>query len=132
MFVLFENLIFGAFPQGVSPINNHVAHMLARRVVARLGEGVTCWATTDRLVLKIEGNSRQGDEYADVAVKTFELSQSLRERWVTADCAIKRQILETLCLNCTLETTNLVATLRSPFEVLRKYPVSKIGRGGGI
>jgi len=86
----------------------------------------------DRLALKIQGNTRQGDEYADVAVKTFELSQSLRERWVTADCAIKRQILETLCLNCTLESTNLVATLRSPFEVLRKYPVSKIGRGGGI
>jgi hypothetical protein len=53
-----------------------------------------------RLVLKIEGNNRQGNEYEDVAVKTFELSQSLRERWVTADCAIKRQILETLCLNC--------------------------------
>jgi site-specific DNA recombinase len=85
-----------------------------------------------RLVLKIEGNNRQGNEYEDVAVKTFELSQSLRERWVTADCAIKRQILETLCLNCTLENTNLVATLRSPFEVLRKYPVEKIGRGDRI
>lgn len=59
-------------------------------------------------------------------------SVELRERWVTADCAITRKILETLCLNCTLENTNNVATLRSPFEVLRKYPVEKIGRGGGI
>jgi hypothetical protein len=39
---------------------------------------------------------------ADLAVKAFELSQTLRAKWLTADYAAKRRILEIILSNCTL------------------------------
>ena len=62
-------------------------------------------------------------------VKAFELSQSLREKWLTADYAAKRRILEILCLNCSLDGVSLVATMRKPFDLLAKGLVSKDSRG---
>ena len=59
-------------------------------------------------------------------MKAFELSQSLREKWVTADFSAKQQILEILCLNCRLENTTLVCTIRKPFDVLVKSDVLKM------
>jgi hypothetical protein len=51
-------------------------------------------------------------------VKAFELSQVLRQEWVRADYAVKRRILEILCLNCRLDDISLVPTIRKPFDVL--------------
>ena len=72
------------------------------------------------LRLKIDSLDRQHDENADIAIKAFELSQSLRERWVTADFAAKRRILEILCLNFRLDDVTLVPEWRKPFDVLAK------------
>ncbi|MEZ6212036.1 MAG: hypothetical protein R3B46_12420 [Phycisphaerales bacterium] len=58
------------------------------------------------------------DETAELASKVFELSQTLKEQWVDADYASKRRILEIVCLNCRLDGTNLVPTMRKPFDVL--------------
>ena len=56
---------------------------------------------------------------ADLAIKAFELLQSLRERWLTVDYHAKRTILsivlETVRLNC----ENLEFSLRKPFDLLR-------------
>jgi site-specific DNA recombinase len=65
---------------------------------------------------QLEGSHRQRDEYADMAQKVFELSQSLTERWLEAQCPEKRQILEMLCLNFSLDGATLVPTMRSPFK----------------
>ena len=70
------------------------------------------------LRLKIEGTDRQRFESADIAVKAFELSQSLRAKWVTADYAAKRRILEITCLNFVLDDVTLVPTMRNPFDML--------------
>jgi hypothetical protein len=40
------------------------------------------------------------DETAELAAKVFELSQTLKEQWFTADYATKRRLLEIVCLNC--------------------------------
>jgi len=51
---------------------------------------------TDRqsaLRLQLETADRDDTEVADLAIKAFELSQSLTERWVTADYAAKRTLL---------------------------------------
>jgi hypothetical protein len=68
------------------------------------------------LRLEIERCERGRNETIDIAVKAFELSQSLRAKWVTADYAAKRRILEIVCLNCTLDDVNLCATMRKPFD----------------
>lgn len=51
------------------------------------------------LKLEIDVADRERHETVDIAIKAFELSQSLRERWVTVDYSAKRRILKILCLN---------------------------------
>ena len=50
------------------------------------------------------------------------------QRWVTADYAAKRRILEILCLNCTLDDANLCVSMRKPFDLLAKGLVLKDSR----
>lgn len=89
----------------------------------------------DRLAgikLQLEAVDRSHDETAELATKVFELSQTLRERWVTADCDAKRRILEIVCLNCTLDDGKLVPTIRKPFDVLAERLVVSSSRGDRI
>jgi site-specific DNA recombinase len=75
---------------------------------------------TAELQLEIEVCDRGRNETIDIAIKAFELSQSLRERWVTADYSAKRRILEILCLNFSLDDVTLVPEWRKPFDLLAK------------
>src|SRR5690606_37515134 len=52
--------------------------------------------------LQLDAVDRSHDETADLAVKAFELSQTLREQWLTAEYAVKRRILEIVLSNCSL------------------------------
>jgi len=70
------------------------------------------------LKLKLDAVDRSHDETADSASKVFELSQTLRHQWFTADYAAKRRILEIVFLNCRLDDAILVPTIRKPFDVL--------------
>jgi site-specific DNA recombinase len=62
---------------------------------------------------------------ADLAIKAFELSQTLRTQWLSADYAAKRRILEIILSNCTLDGATLCPTIRKPFDVLAEGLVSK-------
>ena len=84
------------------------------------------------LQLEMERCSRGRHEIIDIAVKAFELSQTLRSKWLTADYAAKRRILEILCLNCSLVDANLCVTMRKPFDLLAKGLVSKDSRADKI
>ena len=70
------------------------------------------------LTLQLESAHRGRDERADMAQRVFELSQSLTERWITAEYAAKRQILEMICLNFSLDGVSLVPEMRKPFDIL--------------
>ena len=69
---------------------------------------------------------------ADLAVKVFELSQTLRQKWLTADYATKRRILEIVFLNCRLDDVTLVPTIRKPFDVLAEGLLVQSSRGDRI
>lgn len=89
----------------------------------------------DRLAsikLQLDAIDRAHDESAELASKVFELSQTLREKWLTSDYDIKRRILEIVCLNCTLDDVTLVPTIRKPFDVLAKGLISKNSRADWI
>ena len=62
---------------------------------------------------------------AELAAKLFELSQTLRQQWLTADHAAKRRLLEIVFLNCRLEDATLVPTMRKPFDILAEGFVSE-------
>jgi site-specific DNA recombinase len=72
------------------------------------------------------------DENADIAVKAFELSQSLTAKWLSGDYAAKRRILEIICLNFQLVDATLVPEMRKPFDVLAKGLISQKCRGDRI
>ena len=85
-----------------------------------------------RLQLQVDVADKDDAENRDLAVKAFELSQSLREKWLSADAPTKRHLLQIICLNCTLEGESLVFTVRKPFDLLMNGAILKNGRGGGI
>lgn len=79
-----------------------------------------------RLKVEIDACDLGRHEQADLAVKAFELSQSLTEKWVAADIDAKRRILEILWLNCTLVDVSLVPEWRKPFDLLIEgLPIGK-------
>lgn len=86
----------------------------------------------DRLAsikLQLDAVDRNHDETAELAAKVFELSQTLRQQWLTADYAAKRRILEIVFLNCRLDGATLVPEMRKPFDVLAEGFLQKDSRG---
>jgi site-specific DNA recombinase len=89
----------------------------------------------DRLAaikLQLDVLDRSRDETAELAVSVFELSQTLRERWLSADYAAKRRILEIVALNWRLDGATLVPEMRKPFDALAEGLLSNISRGERI
>ena len=89
----------------------------------------------DRLAsikLQLESVDRTTQELAELALKVFELSQTLTEKWLTADYATKRRILEIVCLNCRLDGATLCPTIRKPFDVLAEGLLVPSSRGDRI
>ena len=89
----------------------------------------------DRLAsikLQLDVLDRSHDETAELASKVFELSQTLRQQWLTADYAAKRRILDIVFLNCRLDDVTLIPTMRKPFDVLAEGLLSKESRGDRI
>ncbi len=70
--------------------------------------------------IRLTGVQQDRHENADLAVKSFELSQNLIQRWDTADFSAKRRILEILCLNLTLNGASLCIEWRKPFDIIAK------------
>lgn len=79
--------------------------------------------------LQIEGSDRQRSENGETAVKVFELSQCLADKWVSADIPEKRQLLEILCLNFSYDGVSLCMTMRKPFQILSERALVYCGRG---
>ena len=82
--------------------------------------------------LQLDVLDRSHDETADLAMKVFELSQTLKQQWLTADYAAKRRLLEIVFLNCRLDDVTLVPTMRKPFDVLAEGLISEKSRGERI
>ncbi len=70
------------------------------------------------IALRIESADRSRSEQAELAERVFELSQALEEKWLTADFAAKRQLLDIVFLNFTLDGVSLCYELRKPFDML--------------
>ena len=68
--------------------------------------------------IQMDALDRNRDEMADLVSKVFELSQVLREKWLTADYHCKLRILEIDCLNFRLDDATLCYEIRKPFDVL--------------
>ncbi len=68
------------------------------------------------------------DAVADLALRVFELSQTLKTRWKDADYSAKREILELLVESACLNSDNLEIRLKKPFDLIaNQFPVSLNG-----
>jgi site-specific DNA recombinase len=83
------------------------------------------------LRLQLESTDRDDHEVAELAVKAFELSQSLTERWVRADYNAKRAILSIMLESARLNSEKLEFSLRKPFDLLRDEKIVPLIGGGG-
>ncbi len=68
--------------------------------------------------LRVEAANRDRGEQAELAIRVFELSQALVEKWLSADYAAKRQLLEIVFSNFTLDGATLCYEVNKPFDVL--------------
>jgi len=80
-----------------------------------------------RLQIRLEGQSQQKTEIGETALRVLELSQHLKEKWVSADVEEKRLILEIVCLNLTFKNASLEITMRKPFDAIVEGLNLKIG-----
>ena len=64
--------------------------------------------------------------------KRLNFRKTLRAKWVTADFAAKRRILEIVCLNLRLDDVTLYPTMRKPFDILAEGLISAESRGDRI
>ncbi len=71
------------------------------------------------IALQLQTSDRDGREIADLAIKAFELSQSLKEKWITANYNAKRTILSIMLKTVRLNSGNLEFIPRKPFDLLR-------------
>lgn len=84
------------------------------------------------LRLQLESADRGREEQADLAIRVFELSQALAEKWLAADYEEKRQLLEMVLLNCKLDGATLVPEMRKPFDILAEGLSVSSSRGDKI
>jgi len=77
----------------------------------------------------MEAADRGREEQAELAMKVFELSQSLTERWLAADYHAKRQTLEMVCSNFSFDGVTLDPRMRKPFDRLAEGLVVPSSRG---
>ena len=83
------------------------------------------------LRLQLEVTDRDDRDVADLAIKAFELSQSLKERWLTADYRAKRTILDIMLESARSNSKNIEFSPRKPFNLLQDQNLVPLIGGGG-
>ena len=89
-------------------------------------------AEIERLKPRVDVEDKDRAELSEIAVKAFELSQALKEKWFSADVPTKRQLRDIVCLDFLLHGLTLVPPISKPFHLLAKRVEIENGRGERI
>jgi len=68
----------------------------------------------------------------DAALEIYDWSQNAAEIWRGSNSALRREILDSVCLNRALSDVSLVTTKRKPFDVIAELLEMKKSRGDWI
>ena len=79
--------------------------------------------------LRLETCDRRRAERGEIALQVFELSQTLREKWLAPDYHPQRRLLEIVCLNFRFDGVSLLPTIRKPFDIIAEGLVPTEIRG---
>jgi hypothetical protein len=86
-------------------------------------------ATTDE---SMAGLDHLAPDRGKTAMAIFDWAQRAGDYWRGSNTAVRRAILDAVCLNRTLSDVSLVTTKRKPFDVLAERPDLKNSRGDWI
>jgi site-specific DNA recombinase len=114
---------------------DELLNLRLQRMVDDDGFATKATELRDRIALlkeQIDGLDVTRGEQAEQAIKVFELSQSLCEKWVTADYHAKRQILDIVFSNFRLDGVSLCYEMRKPFALLAEGLLVSSNRGDKI
>ena len=73
-----------------------------------------------------------GPDTGPRALSLYDWSQNAARIWQGSNTAIRREILDSICLNRTLSDVKLVTTKRKPFDVFAERPNNGFSRGERI
>ena len=73
-----------------------------------------------------------GSDRGETALVLFDWSQKAADRWRSSNNALRREILDSVCLNRTLSDVSLVTTKRKPFDVFAERLDLENSRGDWI
>ena len=108
----------------LTSLRNQQDRLLNLRLLDEIDEQTFAGKSTElrdrvaKLDLQLDASDRGRAEKGEVAMRLFELSQTLREKWLTVDSCANRRSIEIACLNFLLKPVRLVSTSRKPFDVL--------------
>jgi site-specific DNA recombinase len=84
--------------------------------------------TDEALTVLADSGAARGE----TALTLFDWSQRAGEIWRGSNNALRREILDSVCLNRTLSDVSLVTTKRKPFDVFAERPNMENSRGDRI
>ncbi len=73
-----------------------------------------------------------GPDTGPRALSLYDWSQNAARIWQGSNTAVRREILDSVCLNRTLSDVKLVTTKRKPFDVFVERPQNGFSRGDRI
>jgi site-specific DNA recombinase len=76
--------------------------------------------------------AHSGTTRGETALTLFDWSQRAADRWYGSNNALRREILDSVCLNRVLSDVSLVTTKRKPFDVFAERPQMENSRGDRI
>lgn len=119
-------------------IQNMQDRLLNVVLAGTVGEGVfqarSAWLRGEgtRVEEAIEELGEIGPDRGEAALAVFDWSQNAAEVWRSSNSAVRREILDCLCLNRTLSDVSLCTVKRKPFDILAEGPVCSLSRGDWI
>ena len=75
------------------------------------------------------GHGDTGTAQGDMALRLFDWTQRVADIWRGSNNGLRREILESICLNRTLSDVTLCTQTRRPFDVFAERPICHDGRG---
>ncbi len=103
-------------------LNTHISGAISEEIFTK--KNVEIKMELDRVREEMSKEAKLNADYKDMAVAIFDLTQRAAETWKGSNNAFRRELLDVLCLNRSLDSTSLCLDWRKPFDGLVERPDS--------
>ena len=111
-------------------LNTHINGTINEEIFTK--KNVEIKMELDRVRGDMSKEAKLNADYKDMAVTIFDLTQRAAETWKGSNNAFRRELLDVLCLNRSLDSASLCFDWRKPFDALAERPKIEDGIPSGI